>query len=78
VERVRLQTLLKEMGLGMTGLVDVTTAPRVGKLLGTSEIINGMFIDLEEEKLRIDGNITEIKTGKFTITEKVSGAFQYS
>ena len=62
VERVKLQKLLKEIGLGMSGLVDTDTAPRVGKLLGASDVINGVFINLEGEKLRIDGNITEIKT----------------
>jgi len=74
VERVRLQELLQEMGLGMTGLVDLDTAPRVGKLLGAAEIVNGMFINLEGEKLRIDGNITQVKTRKFALTDHVAGA----
>ena len=73
VERVKLQKLLQELGLGMSGLVDSDTAPRVGKLLGVAEVVNGMFINLAGEKLRIDGNITEIKTGKFALTDHVAG-----
>ncbi len=41
VERVRVQFLLAEMGLGQTGLVDKKTAPRAGRLLGAESLIVG-------------------------------------
>ena len=41
VERVRLQSLLEEMKLGQTGIVNPKTAPRVGKLLGARNVIFG-------------------------------------
>lgn len=68
IERARLQKLLEEMGLGTTGLVDETTAPRVGKLLGAAKIINGVFLDLNSEKLQVNANITNIKSGEFNNT----------
>jgi len=72
VERLKMQKLLEEMGLGMTGLVDAGSAPRVGKLLGTSQIVNGAFINLADDQFRIDAGITEIKTEKFS-GSKVTG-----
>lgn len=41
VERVRIQALLEELGLGASGLVDETTAPRVGRLLGAGYLVGG-------------------------------------
>ncbi|WP_320040534.1 tetratricopeptide repeat protein [uncultured Desulfobacter sp.] len=41
IERLRLQALLQEMKLGQTGIVDPNTAPRVGKLLGTENLVTG-------------------------------------
>lgn len=41
VERIRLQAVLEEMNLGLTGLVDSRTAPRVGRLLGAKNIVFG-------------------------------------
>ena len=41
VERARLQQLMEEMGLGMTGLMREDTAPRMGKLLGAARWYRG-------------------------------------
>ena len=41
VERLRLQSLLEEMQLGQTGIVDEKTAPRVGRLLGAKNFLVG-------------------------------------
>ncbi len=65
VERLKMQQLLEEIGFGTTGLVDAQSAPRVGKLLGASEIVNGAFIDLADEQFRIDAGITQTRTGDF-------------
>jgi TolB-like protein len=72
VERARLQSLLEEMGLGMTGLVDETTAPRVGRLLGAREMVNGAFIDLSQEQLRIDAGLFQSTGGEVT-SEALNG-----
>ncbi len=41
VERIRIQALVEEMGLGASGMVDSQTTPRVGRLLGARLIIGG-------------------------------------
>lgn len=72
VERARLQSLLEEMGLGMTGLVDENTAPRVGRLLGARELVNGAFLDLSGDQLRIDAGIFQ-SSGGAVASEALSG-----
>ncbi len=73
VERVRMQQMLDEMGLGKTGLVDVSTAPRVGKLLGASKLVNGTFMDLTDEALRIDAGFVLTKNDKPLAPSNVQG-----
>ncbi|MBW2194268.1 MAG: tetratricopeptide repeat protein [Deltaproteobacteria bacterium] len=41
VERERLQSLLEEMDLGQTGIVDESTAPRTGRLLRARNLVVG-------------------------------------
>jgi len=79
IERLKMQALLSEMGLGMTGLVDARTAPRVGKLLGSAKLINGAYINLEKDQFRIDAGITETASGKFKasdVTGKMNNFFK--
>jgi tetratricopeptide (TPR) repeat protein len=69
VERVRMQEMLKEIRLGETGLMDESTTPRLGKLLGASRIVSGSFADLAEEQLRLDISVAGVKTGEVEASE---------
>ncbi len=61
VERMRMQKLVEEMALGVTGLVDDQSAPRVGRLLGASNLVKGTYLDLSALELRINAGL--INTG---------------
>ncbi|MFC1525991.1 tetratricopeptide repeat protein [Candidatus Latescibacterota bacterium] len=69
LERLRMQEMMREIGLGMTGAVDTSTAPRLGKLLGASQIVAGSFTDLAEEQLRLDVSLAVVKTGELQAGE---------
>ncbi len=43
VERIKVQTLLNELKLSRSGLVDQNNAPKVGKLLGAGNMASGSF-----------------------------------
>jgi tetratricopeptide (TPR) repeat protein len=43
VERLQVQSLLAEMQLGQTGIVEARTAPRAGRFLGAESLIVGTF-----------------------------------
>jgi tetratricopeptide (TPR) repeat protein len=73
VERVRMQKMMEEMGLGMTGLVSNASAPRVGRLLGASNLVNGTYLDLLESRLRINAGLIDTKEIKEAKTEQVDG-----
>ncbi|MDI6753810.1 MAG: CsgG/HfaB family protein [Thermodesulfobacteriota bacterium] len=64
VERVKLQALVEEMGLGASGLVEAGTAPRVGKLLGAQWLIGGDILQGKLEQLKIEANTLEVDTSK--------------
>ena len=64
VERVRLQALMEELGLGISGLVKPETAPRVGKLLRAQYIIGGDILLGKILELKLDSALLEVQSGK--------------
>jgi|GEM_PF-253711 len=76
VERLRLQKMLDEMGLGQTGIVEEESAPRMGKLLGASKIIKGAYLDTEKDGLRIDAGIVQAKDRKIGKPKQFKGQLQ--
>ncbi|MEW6753451.1 MAG: tetratricopeptide repeat protein [Candidatus Latescibacterota bacterium] len=76
VERLRMQEMMQEIGLGMTGAVDAATAPRLGKLLGASRLVNGSFADLEAQQVRLDLSVAGVKTGAVE-SSQVAGPLEH-
>jgi TolB-like protein len=62
LERVRLQALVEELGLGVSGLVEPNTAPRVGKLLGAHWLIGGNLGKGKGEQIQIQSNPLDVTT----------------
>jgi TolB-like protein len=67
VERKHLSTVLEQQRLNMTGLVDESTARRVGKLLGVDFIVTGTVIDLGTA-LNVNARTIAIETGSISAT----------
>lgn len=61
VERKHLESIFKEINLGLTGLIDEETAQSVGKMSGADAVVIGTITDLGEE---LDINIRMIGTEK--------------
>jgi len=74
IERARLQSLMEEMGLGMSGLVGSANAPRVGKLLGASKIVNGGLVQLSNKQIRIDAGFTDVKNIQTAASNSITGS----
>jgi hypothetical protein len=66
VERVKLQALVEEIGLGKAGLVDPETAPRVGRLLRSAHVVGGKFNNFELQKFGIDPSILDTRDEKLS------------
>ncbi len=76
VERARLQMLIDEIGLGMSGLVAEETAPRMGKLLGAARVVQGTFSGATGDDIRINAGITQTREGIFLPADHISGTIQ--
>jgi len=73
VERMKLKEIYDELGLSSTDLVDQSTAPRMGKLLGANSLVTGIFTGLPGEQWRIDPTLGLVKLGEFQALESVEG-----
>ena len=77
VERLRVQFLLAEMGLGQTGLVDEGTAPRAGRLLGAENLIVGT---MEPGSLEVKASVASTSKrdvlGAFSLTAEEQEFFE--
>jgi len=76
VERIKLQALLDEMELGGSGLVDQTTAPKVGKILGAYYLSNGDIVSGKTTQLKIDPVIIDVPFGTTAPQTASSGNLQ--
>ncbi|MCK5125859.1 MAG: tetratricopeptide repeat protein [candidate division Zixibacteria bacterium] len=61
VDRLKIDAILQELQLGKSGYVDPGTAPRFGRLIGSSKIITGTLVGLGDDVIRLDGAIVSIR-----------------
>jgi curli biogenesis system outer membrane secretion channel CsgG len=55
VERTRLDEILREQRLGITGAVNPKTAAQIGQLIGAQLLIKGVITEFEESKEKLGG-----------------------
>ncbi|MFQ6615161.1 MAG: FlgO family outer membrane protein [Fidelibacterota bacterium] len=72
VERARMQEALKEMQLGMAGVVDEQTAVELGRAVGASAILLGSFVSIGEV-IRINARLIDVQTSRIIKAESVQG-----
>lgn len=75
VERAQLQSILDELELGHSGMVDPDTAAQVGKLLGARWMLLGSYFELMGT-LRIDARLVRVETGEIVHAHGVDGSAQ--
>jgi len=73
VERGLLKKILDEQKLGMSGVVDETTATKIGKLLGVKIIISGSVLKLQNI-LEINARIIDVQTASIIAAENVKSS----
>jgi TolB-like protein len=70
IERGLIQKLLEEQKLSMTGIVDATTATKIGKFLGVKTIISGSVMKLQNV-IEINARIIDVETASIIAAENV-------
>ena len=89
VERDKMNTIMAEQKLGMTGAIDPTTAAKVGKILGLNAIVTGAISQFGEEtegseylitqsksqivKCTVDIRVVDAETGQVLYADSGSG-----
>jgi len=73
VERLKIETLIKELELGAGGTVSATDAPRLGRLLGSSRIVTGSVLALGDTRIRLDGAIVSMRDSTASLPEPAEG-----
>jgi TolB-like protein len=64
VERLRIESVLRELQLAQSGRVDTLTAPRVGKLVGARRIVVGSIDLRTRNSVRVQSYVANTVTGK--------------
>jgi curli biogenesis system outer membrane secretion channel CsgG len=72
IERAELDEILKEQGLGQTGLVTPQSAAKVGQLLGLQRIITGSITEFGSKQDKVGGGIGGFNLGVSTTTARVA------
>jgi curli biogenesis system outer membrane secretion channel CsgG len=72
VDRSRLNDLIAEQDLGVSGRVDAATAAQVGRIVGAKYVILGGFIDWYSD-FRFDARIVEVETSEIINAQGVRG-----
>lgn len=72
IEREELDEILKEQGLGQSGLVTPQSAAKVGQLLGIQRIITGSVTEFGSKQNKVGGGIGGFNLGVSTTTARVA------
>ncbi len=72
VERVRIVEAMKEIKLGLTGLIDEKTAQKAGRLVGAQYILMGHWQRFGSQ-YRVNARLVEVETGSIIHSIKETG-----
>lgn len=60
LERIYLQKLIEEMQLGMSGLTDESTVPRMGRIMKAKNLVNGAFSIKAGQDLTVTSSLLDV------------------
>lgn len=71
VERAQIESVIEEMALGQTGLIDESSAVEIGKLAGADGAILGTVSEAGDQYL-VNAKVVSISSGEVVLAEQVS------
>jgi len=72
VDRLKIDVIQRELALGASGMVNPSTAPRVGRLVGSRHLVTGAVLGIGDDAIRLDGvliNTADSSAGRTETTE---------
>jgi len=76
LERIYLQKLIEEMQLGMSGLIDESSVPRMGRLMRAKNLINGAFSIKAGQDLTVTSNLLDVIASSNVHTKEFGGTIE--
>lgn len=73
VDRVKIDAIMNELKLSSSQYADPATAPRMGRLLGSRNIITGTLLGVGDKGIRLDGAVVNTTDGSARVTPAVEG-----
>jgi len=71
IEREEIEKALKEIELGMTGMIDEKTAPQAGNLLGAELLLDGTVSEIGDT-VNVDVKLIKSETGEIILTKNTT------
>jgi tetratricopeptide (TPR) repeat protein len=65
VERMQLQYILEELALAADSLVDLSSAPRLNRLIGAGYLVRGDLVDLGEQEVAVHSGVINTAQGSY-------------
>lgn len=72
VERVRIDALIRELGLAAAGVVDSSRAPQLGRLMGARQLVTGVVVQAPGDRLEVSTRLAEVVDGRITGMESTT------
>lgn len=76
VDRLKIDTIRKELDLSQSKFADPATAPRIGQLVGGRHIVTGTLLGLGDEGLRLDGAVVNTTDRSVMTAPPAGGSFE--
>lgn len=73
VDRLKIDIILGELRLGESEYADPKFSPRMGRLVGSRNIVTGALYGLGEERIRLDGAVVDTKDSSTVATPPTEG-----
>lgn len=73
VDRLKIDLIQKELQLGSSAYADPKFAPRIGKLLGSNNIVTGTVVGIGDDMIRLDGAVVNTRDSSSNLTDPTEG-----
>lgn len=73
VSRIKLQELMAEMGIDESGYLDDSICLRLGRLLGVSKVVRGVYTDVDNDSIKVSAAVISVANGNKIMIEEVKG-----
>lgn len=73
VDRTKIDAVLAELKLSSSRYADPSTAPRMGRLMGSNHIVTGTVLGIGDDEIKLDGAVVSTRDSLPALTPPVQG-----